>query len=663
MRVKYLVLLVVSLLSPSWARAGVAKSDVELAIAGRTVVQRGSVAAKGKAKVPLGKSTTTVTDVARLAFVEQDKFTSEAKRGRKALLNEPVVVDEFVELADATIVSRTTKMIVTDPVALRKASPTFAKLRSGNAGKMTVGELPAAQRDGFARLKAEILTYPDDHPLKQAAKKNDQALLDAIGAGFGEFAVTTTMEFPKKQRETQHVGSFQSAFPSTVGGTSDTRRTWTAPPAAAIEASGTCTHDVQFMAGYLKVYDWKWTSRFDIPGGYFRFHAHAWFDFGIRIPIELHVEQTPNKLHGTGGERDIPANYAVSLTATTLDAGSDFYTGVGLKTADVHEGNEVFLSTGVELTMTVVVQETEVFQQTIPANAGFNWGQNFQPPFGNCGSACGPEFWIPATATHTVFDLGIVTGSAQAGFRLAGDGTINVDYEALANGAPIESWTDTNKATRTSKATLAFQSKAKALKRTSEVAALKAQGDTPISYGYRLSNPRYTWDLELVPGIKGTVAVKFWPIKETIVIGPFWLDVLALKLGTLAFAPYPGAQSIAESSHGTKSWSLGTVSGKGAKRDVDSGTAADAGNGVTNPTGGSDKPKRDAATGPPAGTPTGSTAPPTKRDPTQSGPANNPTEPSRPRGKGTSPSGPPAGTPAETNPPPGKRDSAKPRKR
>lgn len=539
------------------------EAEGDFAVAGRTVRQRGTVAARAATRVTVeGGRATTIGDLARQAFVAQDRFTGEVRAARTHLLAAPAVSDEVVELDESIVLTRKTSFVVTDPVALRAASPTYAMVRGGHAGAMTVRELSATQRAGLTALATEAAGYPDGHPLKTAAAQGEQALLDAIGAGKGEFAMTTTVEIPRGSRAwgLRPVQLSNGAFgkTETVAPGSRYGEPIDILDHTAVDEGGTCTHDFDFLLGFTRTHDWDWTTRFDLPGGFLRVKAAAWFDYGLRIPVQVHAVQTPNRIEATGGDADVPATYGVTLSARTLDAPKSFYTGVGLSENAAHDGKELFLSTGFGVTVTLRIFGERLLHQTFPGNTQIEWGDHFTPPFGDCGSRCGPALWIPAQATRTQIDVLVAKGSAQAGVKLAGDGAIGFAYEAIANDATVESWPGTNRQNKASKPTLSLSSRTAHLTRTAQLDALASGGR--LGYGYRLSAPTYTWDLEMIPGIKGTIEIKVWPFKETITIGPFWLDEAAIDLGTLRLAAHEGTPEKAKRTHGLKTYRSGLPS-------------------------------------------------------------------------------------------------------
>ncbi|MBX7078506.1 MAG: hypothetical protein K1X88_04895 [Nannocystaceae bacterium] len=563
--------------APPPAAASRPSAEIELAIGGRKVLARGTVAARKDVAVSIAGRRTVKTGVlAAGLFREHASFATELSKGKAALQGAPIVTDEVVELATSTLLTRTTAFVVVDPKALRKSSPMFARLRDGKAIGTRLADLSAEQRAGFDAFKRELGSKPADHPLRKAMAKGDQALLDAMGDGVGDVALTTTVVVPKGAPaldKSGHVvapkqladGSFADPPTSLVRPPISTALVTAKPPAPETSESGTCKHTTKFLAGFTESDQWDYRVRFDIPGAFFRFKASAWYGYGLRIPIEVTASQSPRTIT-TGGDHDVDSEYDVTVSATTKDASKSFYEDVGLAPLDVWDGDELVLETGFSITLHAEVLGGVILDKVLPKNSALSYSQDFVPPMAGCGTACGFDVWIPASITKTSIDLGVAKGSARAGVKVAGEGEIAIDFEAMAQhgdaSSSIDSWTAGDKKNAKKKHTLSFEKASDQKKRIAGLSPLTKSGASK-SFGHRLSNPRYTWDVALIPGVRGDVEITVWPFKQAFVIGPYWLDSVSLELGSVDFGPHAGTTTKVETLHGNKSWHKHTPDASG----------------------------------------------------------------------------------------------------
>jgi hypothetical protein len=536
--------------------------DVDRIVAGRKPIRRGSVASLKGHKVSVGgRRTATVDELATEIFADHDLFTREAKQGRAALLADPVVTDEVIELERSTVFTRTTRMVVTDAKKLRQSSPTFAKFRGGGGKAVAFDDLDPTIRAGIEKYKQEIDRFPSDHPLKRAAAKGDQALLDAIASGVGDFSMTVTVDVPKHGMKTDAAGKIVAPAlgangtyekPTAGGGGGAQATLHRRFDSRTTTETGTCAHTYKLLAGETKGDGWDFSVEVDFGVGLIRLGASAWYGYGLRIPIQVTATQTPNRIATEGG-RDVASNFDVTLTANTLDAPASHYTEVGLPASDVHEGHELVLEAGAAVTIFVKVAGVKLVDATIPGNGGFDFGKNFRPPFADCGTNCGFEVWIPHTVTRTGITFLGVTGSARVGVKVTGDGDVNLGYEALINGRAVDSWRDGAKSEATKTHDITFETPTGTRTRTAEIQPIEREKNEK-TYGYRLTNPSYDWSVDLIPGLRGDIDIDWKIYREHVTIGPFWLGGLKLDLGTYRFPTHAGTTSTVESEHGEKSW-------------------------------------------------------------------------------------------------------------
>jgi hypothetical protein len=531
--------------------------EVDEMVGQRKVVQRSTLSAQPTKPISLaGRGQAPVSEVAALAFKEDAELKKQLKAGRKGLLADPVVEEDVVETDTATILSTTTRAIVTDPDEVRKASPEFAKFRGGKE-KAKLNELDAKTRKAFDEFYAKAKTFSADHPLHKAAHKSEQELLDAVVAGKGDLAVTTTIVIPKHGRSRDTQGKLKKPTRTKDGALE--LSTVQQKPIKGVEPTyfgveetteGTKSYTAKFLTGFTEGDQWEWSRRWDFPtGGYFRVKASAWYDYGLRVPVQIKGTLDPTNIRVTGGDK--PSEYEVKLEASALDAPKSYYEDVGLKSADVHDGKELVLSAGLQVTFTLHVLGTDI-NERLPNDDTFNFSQDFRPPFGDCGTNCGFNVWIPAEITHTSVNiLGIIKGSARAGVNVSGNGTARIDFEALSGSSVVQSWGKGDKKNASNKRRIALTKASQATTQVSEAPALN--DITSREYGYRLSSPSYDWGIVLTPGVRADIDIKLWPIKETFTVQPLWLDALAIRLGNLSLGPHAGTKATYTLKHGRKS--------------------------------------------------------------------------------------------------------------
>lgn len=542
--------------------------EIDRIVRGRKVVKRGNFAQLKNHRIPVGsRRTIDVGSAAARLFEDHLTFVGGIAKARAALLHDPRIEDEVVELEGPTVLTTSVSMTVVDPAALRRASPEFRRSRSGKGAGMKVGDLDAQGRADFNAYKKKVAGFADDHPLKKAAAKGDQDLLDAMAGGQGDVRVTTTIVIPKESLRYDDAGKVvapKSEDDGTFGyggqttGKFKDRGGDLLPAKEAAQIVGPKTTETkkasftsEFLLGDTDGESWTWSRRWDIPTGYFKVSAKAWYSYGMRIPIEIDATTEPAKIVTTGG-RDVDSEYSVTLSARTLGAGSSFYEGVGLAKDKVHDGAELVLEAGFQVTFELKVLGIKFPTTSIPKDDAFHFNQDFKPPFGD---SSGFEVWIDPKLTHTqVSLLGIVIGSVKAGVKVTGEGTVRVDYTALYGNDEIKSWAPGAKNDAKKTNTLTFTKSGEERTMKAEAPALEREGASK-EFGYKLSNPRNDWEVKLIPGIRGDLEVKAKPIfHDTFTIGPLWLNDLAFDIGTWKFQAHSGTKNTYKVKNGEKTW-------------------------------------------------------------------------------------------------------------
>ncbi len=219
----------------------------------------------------------------------------------------------------------------------------------------------------------------------------------------------------------------------------------------------------------------------------------------------------------------------------------------------MHDGKELVLEAGVSLTIYLKIAGVKLADTSFTKKPDFDFGQNFVPPFGNCGTNCGFDVWILADVTHSTIRFVGVTGSARVGVKVAGDGEIKTQFQALVDGKAVDSWASGAK--KEAKKTHSLEFDETSDKRTRKVAIAKlASPDDEKRFGYLISDAEYEWNVDLIPGVRGDIDI-YWKIyKDSFMIGPYWLNSLKLDLGTFEFGPHAGTTTSVEVQHGSKTW-------------------------------------------------------------------------------------------------------------
>jgi len=510
-------------------------------------------------------------DLADRAFREIRTRNGQLTNASRALLGPVVQEETFTESDTATTLEAVAKFTVVDPDAFRVSAPAFASYNAGmrDRGTFSAAQLKPEARAGFEAFKADLARAPAGHPLKLAAQRGDDALLDAIAAGKGDVTIRTRVVVPK--RETVITGK-RAAVPRFSGSTFDYAQTTPkelrlvpsateAAPRAEVDdapssrGQGTSTRVSKFLAGFTRHQSFDWEERWEFgTRDYFAIGAHAGYAVGLRIPLEVTTRMTPTSLTRPGFP-DADGTYDVFVKARPVDANEQFYMDVGLSKTAAYEGKELVLEAEAYATVDVVAGwGTIKIHERIPNNAGFDFGQNFTPPFDDCGTRCGVEAWVPATVTRTELNiLGVVSGRAQIGVNLSGRGTVGVEYTSLFGDATVDSSLGALRRTHS----LSFD-RGEERRITTILPPIVPEMrlmSGSRSYGYRLASPTYAWTLVATPGVKGTVRVNarpFFSLEE--VIGPFWLSPFAMELGTVAFAAHAGTKQTVSVKTGEKSF-------------------------------------------------------------------------------------------------------------
>lgn len=508
---------------------------------GSAILQSGSVAALAAKPVMVGGRAAPIKDLADQGLASHRRLDAELRASRAALLADPVVTEEIVETGGVVILESKTSFTVVDPVRLRQSAPRFRNMQStAGRGSFDVAKLSTAEKQEWAALKASVMTKPATHPLRQALVKGESDFIDAIAAGKGDFSVTSSIVVPKmspKLKGTKLVGpaitnghfdyGTESSFELPIGLQGETLGA-----AAKTITGGTQTFEAKFLTGFTRSDGLEFEEKWEFPGGFFRLGAGLTYAIGLRVPVTVTGVMDPAKTT-TSAVFDQALTYKTTLSANTLNAGESFYTDVGLSKKDAYDGKELVLEGGPYVSIKLKRLGVYLVDTRIPEGPLFDFGENFKPPFGDCGTQCGFDVWLPSSVTRTGFKVLMVEGAVQFGVNVGGGGEVKVSYLALKSGPVAFDSIFQGKSAHGHTLTLGPSSAT-----LSAVLAGGQEGAT--NFGYRLYSPSYTWNLVLTPRVKGTIKVNakpFFQIDEE--IGPFDLPP-KISLGSLNLGAHSG---------------------------------------------------------------------------------------------------------------------------
>lgn len=560
-------------------QAAVGTSDLQN-VENLVVRQRLSLSSIGNTPVRLTNGQwVDVTRAANAALGQHRQLANEAAAARSALFTDAETTEELIETAHTVMLVATTHLVVVDPGALARLSPILGEFHFKGPNAMRLADLDTQQRAFFDDLKARMLKKPKNHPLGAAARRGDAALLAAALSGQGELTITTTVERPIGGLSTNGNtymapavvdGSFdyQTLHQQIIPGFGSLAETFSDEAAILGDRSsksGTATTDSAFINGFTEGSAVGWNQRWDFGIGYVKIDAGASYGFGARIPIGVTGTMTPTFIGHAGDQPDEESRFDSSVKVDVLDADLDFYRKAGIREEDLHEAKEFVANAEAHVTLKVSLLGAANVNLTLPKGFEADLGQHFRPPFNGCGTECGLDFWVPAWVTKTQINLAIAGADAQLGFKLAGDGQVDLDYETTYDREVVNSSSGSGSGEKTHR--LSFTDDDERSFHTT-LAPLSEPGHKP--FGYQVSNLSYTWQTELIPGVQGRVWVDCVVLDWNHRIGPFWFEDVAIGLGDVSFGPHDGSRDSQAVNKGTKSWSEIAVEQTG---DVNQGPA------------------------------------------------------------------------------------------
>ncbi len=524
--------------TPTGPTAPVKVETPALADVKKPVLRRGTIQSLRTRQVDVaGAERKTIAALADTVFAAHRSITRALKDKRAGLLSDPVVREEAIETADETVLVTTTEATIVDSAKVGTAM-SFTGLRpNAPVERVLLASLDAAQRSEFDVLKQSLAQKPATHPLRLARAHGDQALLDAIVAGKGDFSLTTTVVVKKQLKSPirtvsalpAHIGPATGAPQAPTGAQVLERLPADAHPLGTSQMQyGKAVSTARLLNGFTVSDSFTWELRWSFPGGHFRITPEFSYALGARVPIEVTAELEPSTVQVTGAV-DRPATVTTHLSARTTDGSPDFYRATGLPADQVFGGDELVISgrAGVHIKLKAL------WKVWLDKFIGLQYrhSDDFEPALEHEDSIT--ELWIPGSVTGTkatccLVNLvlgacvptcagsseGTISGGVEFGVGLGGQGTLSFDYEALYGGQVIptirsasqqvfyeaitslEPTRDASKEGPLMKRRPLFDS-AGTRTYTSELAPLTAPGDR--SFGFRISNASYLFKPVITP--------------------------------------------------------------------------------------------------------------------------------------------------------------------
>lgn len=528
-------------------------------------------------------STERVRDIVIKSFEEQDTF---AKRMNKAeLVNDlaiaalPEIDDEVLVYKDAIVVRRSTKIIVIDPDRVSRESALFrgylgeratpARATKTRAVAQPLGPEERSGLKDFMQNGVKRLHSKD--PLRSAAARGEEALLDAIAAGKGELTIEDTLIIPTESGIDQgdkvaipviRNGILDLANPVPVKelsirslgkvdpdpGTEMTIKPVPAkpaepPPRRAVEpkhqASGKKTITAEFLLGTTRAANFQWERKWVYTSGYFRLTLGAGYAFGYRVPVvaTARVEPTRGYIRDYSDKKVIIGSAA---TAKTHNANANYYKRAGLGNSLVRNGRELLLEANVGMGYKFRALWKTIASQPY-TTVGVSYSQNFAPP-NNPGELQGKQggntfgMTLDPKTTNISIKTVFIDGSATIKFEGRAFGALSMDMQSLVDNKVQRTFdVYTNKS---------LAAGAYPFKLTLDPVPLR-QGQTTQTrtFGVRLLKPEYEARIIVLPMVKFGFRVGYKRLSRN--FSTLWipLNKLMVDTGNFSMKPHGGTRS------------------------------------------------------------------------------------------------------------------------
>jgi hypothetical protein len=534
---------------------------------GATVLQRASIASIGTNAVALANGDVMQVDRAAATGLSRHRdFTGQLAAAGSALYGSVEVTEDFIETEHSVRLVATTRLTVLDPAALAAVSPVFGAFKFKGARSVPLSSLTVTERAWFDAYKLEMLAKPAKHPLGAAAREGSQALWTAIMAGKGDMSLTSYIEYPTgglslvgNTLQTPTVLDSYFDFSTlkarsvNTPGVLPTHDDEDNEPIGidSVTESGLVTRVSEFVNGYGDYDAYNKGETWDLVLAKVHVGLHGDYAWGIRMPIQVTGSIDPAEIVHVGNTDDLASNFHTELSVDVFDADADFYEAAGVPNDEIQKGQELVANADAEVKIKISVFGNVVVDAELPKGNGFDVGEDFDPPFGECGTDCGFNVWIPPEATHTEVNFaGLAGANAQLGFNVSGSGEVSFDYQSIYDDEVVKSTSGEGDGKKTHR--LFFGDAGDERNFRTDLARLRNPGTK--SYGYKLSDLNYEWDFKLTPGVKATIwaGVKGFDWSDT--IGPHFMDAFAINLGSMDFPTYQGSRASHQVTPGRKTW-------------------------------------------------------------------------------------------------------------
>ncbi len=574
---------------------------------GKTVVRRTPLASSAKTVVIEGRGPIAVGELASAGLASHHARTQQLRSVRSALLADPVEIEEVVETADGTTIRSTTTITVVDPTAVGNAVAGFR--RTVPTSNVWANKWELSEFDAF---KVTLGSKPDNHPLKQAMQRGDQALKSAVAAGQGDMSVTTELFFPAASVE---VKNQSAAVPVMRNGRFDYTQSKTVsmnllPPTPRSTGALPNTQPTVQRSSASRSRSVTTTTTRSRSGGASSERVKA-------KPVTKQDNGTPTGGGGGGGgtgssgggAAESPNGAMEFLTGftegdsfeweETWDLGPGSYVSIG-----AHAWYGIGLRIPVEVTADLSPRqlvdddgvpganyETSLTARAFDADAGFYQRTGLDADL----VYAGKEFVLEVGAFATVEGQVLfgATFKEKFGKEIDWGDQVRPPWGSCGTNCGVDLWVPASlthtevsiPSIATGKAELGFN-----LGGTGEVAlnyrsidngspvASTFRGTTATdqpwkndgvasggtfrtelspgsfvngrqrSFGYSVSDTTYTWNIKVTPGVRGSISV--FGLGE-FGIGPFWLHPFAFDLGRVTFPHHEGTTNSYERTPGT----------------------------------------------------------------------------------------------------------------
>jgi hypothetical protein len=547
-------------------------------------VQRTRIASLGNASVRNGdNSTVAVRDIVVQSFQEQEGFASRMNKAElvdsQVIAALPEVEDEVLVFDDAYVIRRSTRIIVVDPVAVAKESSLFRSfldqqpIRSMPRKIAGSPDLSSEEKAGLQQFMSRDVNrlHPDD-PLRAATASGEQALLDAIAAGQGEFIVEDTLIIPKEMGTDQ---GQNIAIPTIRNGVMDLKNPEpvkslaikgmgpgpdpvppqsmklkvqaipeaSPPPRAGMkpksEATGKKKITAEFLLGTTRAANFQWERKWTFPSGFFRLTLGSGYVFGYRVPVIARATVEPARGY-IQDYSDKKVIIGAEASVKTTNGDSKFYQRAGLSDNQIKKGNELLLEANVGYGYKFRALWTTIRHRPYSA-IGISYSQSFKPPMDASGlqsSSTAKTFAMTLDPKTTKISVegNFVGGSAIIRFDGRAWGTLTMDLETL-----VDNRTQKTFAIKTNQMTAAGSYPFKLVMNPVPL----RQGTTiqHRPFGIRLVNPAYQARFVVTPKIRFGFRVGYKKLSRNFTTSWIPLNSLTIDTGNFSMKPHAGTRT------------------------------------------------------------------------------------------------------------------------